>query len=211
MKGHRHLEIEAFPHHSGIHSSGHGITLPTAIPTIYHQREWRWSGPSGGSHHQSYPETHTFGFSFPDPTAPDKDKARKWMKQAEYDFAALSILAESCRPEVCANICFLAHEVAEKALKAGMLAVWGLRTVDFKNHKKTIDFAINLQQEHPHLCGILVYHVSALPTDKFYYQTRWPNWYGVQHAVPADCFDESTARKASDDAKAIIDMIKLIV
>ena len=179
--------------------------------SYYHQREWRWSEPSGGSHHQSYPETHTFGFSFPDPTAPDKDKARKWMKQAECDFVALSILAESCRPEVCANICFLAHEVAEKALKAGMLAVWGLRTVDFKNHKKTIDFAINLQQEHPHLCGLLVYHVSALPTDKFYYQTRWPNWYGVQHAVPADCFDESTARKASDDAKAIIDMLKLIV
>ena len=77
--------------------------------------------------------------------------------------------------------------------------------------RRLLTFAINLQQEHPHLCGLLVYHVSALPTDKFYYQTRWPNWYGVQHAVPADCFDESTARKASDDAKAIIDMIKLIV
>ena len=175
----------------------------------YQQKEWRNSDFSGTSH-QSYPQSDPFGFSFFDPTAPDKDKARNWMRQAECDYAALSILVNSCNPDVCANICFLAHEVAEKAIKAGMLAVWGLRSMDFKNHKKIIDFAINLEQAHPQLSGLLD-HVQALPTEKFYYKTRWPNWNGLQHAVPADSFDESTARRASDNAKAVLEMMKTLV
>ena len=167
----------------------------------YQQREETFSAGS----YQREP----FGFDVPDPTAPDREKARKWIRQAECDYRGLSILADSLCHDVCANVCFLAHEVAEKALKAGMLAMWGLRPEDFKNHKKMIDFAINLEQKEPQLASRgLLKHVEALPTERFYYKTRWPNWYGPCHEVPAEHFDYRTAQNAQKDARAILEMIK---
>ena len=166
----------------------------------YEQSEWRWSsaGPS---------DSHTFTSSFPDSPKPDIDKARKWFRQAECDYKALSILSDCGCREVCANICFLAHEVTEKSLKAGMLAVWGLRLNEFTHHKKMTDFAINLEQNCP---GLLI-HVLNLPTERFYYRTRWPNKHGIEHGVPADYFDESSAEQANNNAKAVLDKIRAVV
>ena len=50
----------------------------------------------------------------------------------------------------------------------------------------------------------------ALPTDKFYYQTRWPNKYSL-HKVPAETFDEGMATEARLNALAILDMVKTIL
>ena len=175
----------------------------------YQQSEWRgFSGSFGRSDHN---RRDNFNFNFTDPT-PDIIKAQTWIRQAECDYKALSILSESCCPEVCANICFLAHEVTEKSLKAGMLAVWGLRPNDFTNHKKMTDYAINLQQRRPQLAemGLLI-HVLALPTQRFYYKSRWPNMYGLQHEIPAEQFDECAATEAKSHASKILDMIKSVV
>ena len=51
-----------------------------------------------------------------------------WIEQAEADLKALRVLLAKIDTidEVCCHICFLAHEVAEKALKAGKYAVCGL-------------------------------------------------------------------------------------
>ena len=172
----------------------------------YEQSEWRQSsrGFAGGA---STGFTGGASFNFPDSPTSDIGKARKWIRQAECDYRALSILSDHCCPEVCANICFLAHEVAEKSLKAGMLAVWGLRPNDFTHHKKMMDFAINLEDRFS-CCTGLQSHVLQLPTEKFYYKTRWPNMHGTWHEVPADYFDESDATMAKNNAGAILDMIK---
>ena len=173
----------------------------------YQQREQSWfSGFSSDHGRSSHSE---FNFNF---TTPDVGKARIWIRQAECDSQALSILSDNNCPEVCANICFLAHEVAEKSLKAGMLAAWGLQSKDFTNHKKMFDFACNLEQKHPELSAKgLRTHVMALPTERFYYKTRWPNMYPGSHQLPADNFDEDMAAEAKSHAYAILDMVRSVV
>ena len=57
---------------------------------------------------------------------PDQDKAQKWFKQAEHDLKALHVLFESHSKELNAHVCFMAHQVAEKSLKAGMYKLIGL-------------------------------------------------------------------------------------
>ena len=171
--------------------------------------EWRSSsrGSAGGA---STGFSSGASFNFPDSPTPDIDKAQKWIRQAECDYTALSILFEHCRLEVCANICFLAHEVAEKSLKAGMLAVWGLRPKDFTTHKKMMDFAINLEHKFSCCTGLLSI-VLQLPTEKFYYKTRWPNMHGTWHEVPADHFDKNDAITAKNNAGEILDMMKYVL
>ena len=164
----------------------------------YQKREQRWD----------YDRRSHFEFNF-NATSPDVGKAKIWIRQAECDYKALSILMEQCCSEVCANICFLAHEVVEKSLKAGMLAIWGLRAKDFTNHKKMKDFALNLEEKFPGM--ELQSHVLALPTEVFYYKTRWPNKYDPHDTVPADHFDEHKAIEAMSHAHAVLDMIKPII
>ena len=173
----------------------------------YQQSEWKWSSDSS-SGTSDYGQRSSSNFHFPD-TTPDIDKAQKWFKQAQCDYKALSVLSEHCCPEVCANICFLAHEVAEKSLKAGMLAEWGLRPVDFTNHKKLNIFALNLEEKRPQLS--LLVHVQSLPTERYYYKTRWPNMNGPSHGVPAEQFDKDMAFKAKFAAGAILDAIMGII
>ena len=178
----------------------------------YQQSEWRqYSHFSSSKSDRSSHYDSNFS-SFAGPT-PDLHKAQVWIKQAECDYKALSILSNemSTATEVCANVCFLAHEVAEKSLKAGMLAVWGLQAKDFTNHKKLHDYACNLEMKRPQLSDMgLQAHVLDLPTDKFYYQTRWPNKYSL-HKVPAEHFDEGMATEACSHALAILDMVKTII
>ena len=175
----------------------------------YQQSEWRWQSSGFSRTTTDHDQWSDFNFGFQDTTTPDIVKAQKWMRQAECDYEALSVLSDHICPKICANICFLAHEVAEKSLKAGMLAVWGLRPKDFTNHKKMIDFALNLEQKRPQLS--LYEHVISLPTEEYYYKTRWPNMYGSQHKIPAENFNEEKAYNAKDAAFAILGMIKSII
>ena len=68
---------------------------------------------------------------------PEKDisEAKRWIKQAEYDYTALLVLdtASESDEKVCASTCFMSHEVAEKALKAGLYAKCGMGDITLKN------------------------------------------------------------------------------
>jgi len=52
------------------------------------------------------------------------DEAKRWMKQAEHDYAALCVLINGTKidEKVSATTCFMSHEVAERSLKAGLYA-----------------------------------------------------------------------------------------
>ena len=177
----------------------------------YQRSEQRWfSGSDGGRPGGRQYDFNSSAFAGP---SPDPYKARVWIRQAECDFKALKVLSSEMRTasEVCANVCFLAHEVAEKSLKAGMLAACGLHSADFSSHRKLYSYACALEQIRPALSakGLLI-HVAALPLEEYYYKTRWPNHHS-SHQVPADQFGEGHAREAEMNADAILNMMQTVV
>ena len=134
--------------------------------------------------------------------------AQVWITQAEGDLEALFILRKSKAERVSANICFLAHEVAEKSLKAGMYAVCGLNQSDLKVHHRITNYADSLHYERPDQTNGLIEHVRAVTN--FYNRTRWPNQY-TPHQAPMDHYSHTDAETAEENAKAIFRMMKALV
>ena len=68
----------------------------------------------------------------------DPVEAKRWLRQAESDYEAMNILQHAVHDKnVSCQTLFLAHEVAEKALKAGMYALVGLGEHSLKIHDLT--------------------------------------------------------------------------
>ena len=142
---------------------------------------------------------------------PDPGKGRVWIKQAEADMKALKIVLAKVdtEQEVCCHACFHAHEVAERALKAGKYAVCGLHP-DSLQHHDLVGHAGALEQERRQLTAGLLLRARALEHSGYYLKTRFPNQY-VPHAVPAEHFSPAQAREAATYAEEILDMMKQLV
>ena len=169
-------------------------------------------GYSGGGYFGGgYSGGSTFGPTFTARPTPEPGTGRVWMKQAEADMKTLkTVLAKvDTERESCCHICFLAHEVAEKALKAGKYAVCGLHP-DSLQHPDLVGHAGALEQERRQLTVGLQRRARALEQPGYYLKTRFPN----QHeplAVPAEQFSPTQAREAATYAEEILDMMKQIV
>ena len=124
---------------------------------------------------------------------------------------ALNVLLSTGTEVLSGHVCFLAHEVAEKALKAGMYAVQGniddhLRYHDL--HPLLNSLAHMLSRE---CCDELAGCVRIL--DKYYNKTRWPNqWdhYGPG-VIPADMYTTGMASEAERRANFIIEKMKALI
>ena len=140
---------------------------------------------------------------------PDQTTAAVWIKQAEADLKALQVLQDRTNhlPQVCAHVCFLAHEVAEKALKAGMYAVCGLHPESLRYHDLD-GHAGALEQEKPALTIGLRVYASSLRDH--YLKSRYPNQYHPPTA-PSDVYTQDQARDAEQNAQKIFDMMKEVI
>ena len=140
---------------------------------------------------------------------PDQTTAAVWIKQAEADLKALQVLQDRTNhlPQVCAHVCFLAHEVAEKALKAGMYAVCGLHPESLRYHDLD-GHAGALEQEKPALTIGLRVYASSLRDH--YLKSRFPNQYHPPTA-PSDVYTQDQARDAKQKAQKIFDMVTEVV
>ena len=131
---------------------------------------------------------------------PHKDlkEAKRWIRQAKYDYAALRVLknATASDDEVSAAACFMSHEVAEKSLKAGMYAKCGLGQVSLANHNLVLP-ARQLAQ-----LGCLVNISDAELLESFYLNTRFPNRHPYP-VVPGEKFGNDTAKQAYKAATRI--------
>ena len=171
----------------------------------YRQREsdYRAGNSAGCSSHFDY-SSH---FDFWDTAKPGPvlkpEEARRWLRQAEEDFKILLSLTN------CYNyICFMAHQVAEKALKAGMYAICGLSKNSLKHHRLT-GHAWNLQYEKPALTKGLSTLTHSL--ESYYLDTRYPNCHPGPTTIPSDVFTSEQAREARESAEAILEMMKRLV
>ena len=139
----------------------------------------------------------------------DIPTARVWLQQAEVDMKVLNtvLMKVDAAPDHAGHVCFLAHEVAEKALKAGKYATSGLPS-DSLQHHQLVGHARGLEQMRPQLTSGL--YISALALGNYYLETRFPNLYSPP-AVPADHFAPDQARDAQRNADRILQIMTNVV
>ena len=139
---------------------------------------------------------------------PNKDirEAKRWIKQAEYDYIALSVLNSAIENDerASASACFMSHEVAEKSLKAGMYAKCGIGEVTLKNPDLVIPARTLVQERCPIDVG------DAILLENFFSNTRYPYCY-PSPIVPGEKYLSSTAREAFLAATRIYEAMKQLI
>ena len=145
------------------------------------------------------------GWNIPKPKK-DISEAKRWIKQAEYDYAVLSALNATFENDekACASACFMSHEVAEKSLKAGMYLKCGIGKATLKN-PNLVSPAHALVQVG---CSIDV--ADAVFLEKFFSKTRYPYCYPPP-IVPGEKYLSSTAREAFLAATRIYETMKQLI
>jgi len=139
----------------------------------------------------------------------DIPTVRVWLQQAEVDMEVLKtiLMRVNASPNHAGHVCFLAHEVTEKALKAGKYATCGLHSGSLQHHQ-LVGHARAMEQVEPELTSGL--STSALALDNYYLETRFPNKYSPP-ALPADHFTPDQARDAHRNADRILQIMKKVV
>ena len=139
---------------------------------------------------------------------PNKDirEAKRWIKQAEYDYIALSVLNSAIENDerASASACLMSHEVAEKSLKAGMYAKCGIGEVTLKNPDLVIPARTLVQERCPIDVG------DAILLENFFSNTRYPYCY-PSPIVPGEKYLRSTAREAFLAATRIYEAMKQLI
>ena len=136
-----------------------------------------------------------------------KNLAKVWIAQAKYDMRALEVIyveAENPGEKLCAHVCFQAHQVVEKTLKAGMYATVGLR--DYALHKHfLVSLAEALQTEIPHSTLVLPELAGYFEQTDCYLSSRYPNRCGGR--IPSECFSLQKAEKAFEKSKQVFEIV----
>ena len=145
------------------------------------------------------------GWNVPKPKK-DISEAKRWIKQAEYDYTALSVLnaASEDDEKVCASACFKGHEVAEKSLKAGMYAKCGIGKTILKNPNLVFPARALVQE------GCPIDIADAVFLETFFSDTRYPYCYPPP-IVPGEKYLSSTAREAFLAATRIYEAMKQLI
>ena len=140
---------------------------------------------------------------------PDVREGQRWVQQAEFDLVAVDALYEKALTDskISSHVCFMAHEVAEKALKGGMYAVCGLGSGFLTNHP-VVYLAKALRGERPCLASDLP--SLTQPLGPYYLNTRFPNRW-PRFTVPSDRFFITDAEQARDIARKILDTVQSIL
>ena len=150
-----------------------------------------------------------FSFSSFQPK-PNEKEARRWLIQAEADFCALCVLRREldCNTKLACNVCFTAHQVVEKALKAGMYKLLGLNPSCLKNHNlKCHAHAIHLE--------CLLADSARLPPiassmENHYVRSRYPNMHSLPDA-PVDVYSASEAEEVAQEAEEVLGIIQEVL
>jgi sacsin len=118
---------------------------------------------------------------------------------------ALQVLFDSDSPKLSAHVCFMANQVAEKALRAGMYALIGLQPLDLMHHDLR-GFAEKIEAKS-NATGLK----EATAFLNHYLDTRYPNRYGPPHKVPANEYEREDAVQAKRHAEKLLQDIRPLV
>ena len=132
-------------------------------------------------------------------------EGERWLRQATYDYEVLCVIHSqlSSSPRLSGHVCFMAHQVVEKALKGGKYILCGLGENGLKSHSLT-DHAYALQMEKPQ-------QLKGLPTltiylESYYLDTRYPSRvYSPQ--IPSEIYEITEADEAKRNAARVLEMM----
>ena len=145
---------------------------------------------------------------FSQPFTPPKNeaKAKQWARQATADHTVLQLLLTEAHgnAQVCGSVCFMAHEVAEKALKGAMYATCGLGDKLHASHN-IIALANSVELMEPHKARGL--STLAQPLESTYYEdTRFPK--ESELCPPYEKFTLANAMEAEKCATEILKIVR---
>ena len=154
-------------------------------------------------------ENYSFPFSRDVRDTRNPQEGKRWLKQANIDFGVLQIiLNEACSCNGFSHVCFMAHQVAEKALKGGVYALCGLDDRIFMDHELS-RYALQLQTIKPDETQGL--YQQSQPLEKYYVRTRYPNcWQGCTD-TPSDHYKQEDAEIARNFADKVLCIVKSIM
>ena len=163
--------------------------------------------------HRHSPQAFRKAFvrEFPDST-PQKDsrEAERWFRQEKFDLEALKALIQS--PEMSDSLathaCFMANQVAEKALKGGMYGTCGLMSGSLFNHNIS-SLAYALQTYALQVVNVQVaFELPSLTIslEQYYLNTRYPNRHPLP-TIPSEKFSLLQAQKAHECALHIVEIV----
>ena len=148
-----------------------------------------------------------FDFSSLQPS-PSLEEAKRWLKQAWSDCEAMRILkSELYQSRVSCQVIFLAHEVIEKALKAGMYKLVGLNPSSLVNHELHCHAQAICSQRPGRFVSLID---IASKMSSYYVKSRFPNQHPLYDA-PVDVYNESHAITAAKHAEMVIKFIDEVV
>ena len=141
---------------------------------------------------------------------PNPEEGKRWVKQAEVEFIALKVLLKEVptQPELSCTVCFMAHQVAERALKGGMYGKCGFYLI---THYLP-PLVQELKKKDPPLRDQDLLDECATKLDKYYLSTRYPDQHPSSIGnTPSDHYSPEDAQQAKEKAETILDMMKTLV
>ena len=140
---------------------------------------------------------------------PRVDEGKRWVRQAIEDCKALEVLLNEAQNDakLSSHVCFMAHEVAEKALKGGMYATCGLGENSLNSHEIT-PLGRAIEAIKPSQADGLAALASSL--EPYYLDTRFPNRC-ISPSIPSDNFSLSAAETAAECGRGVLKIVRNIV
>ena len=141
----------------------------------------------------------------------DPEQGDRWVKQAKVDYEILLRIYNNIIPQYTAgysHVCFMAHQVVEKALKGAVYALCGMDGRSLKDHHLSRHASI-LQAIRPNQTAGLLQHCITLET--YYLKTRYPNHWPTVTKIPSDFYTCREADEAKDHANAVLDIVTMIM
>ena len=134
---------------------------------------------------------------------PNPEEGKRWVKQAEVEFRALKVLLKEVQtqPDLSCTVCFMAHQVAERALKGGMYGKCGFYYATHDLHPLVNELKITDQN---------LLDECATTLDGYYQNTRYPDRHPSSN-IPSDHYSPQDAQQAKKKAETILDLMKTLV
>ena len=177
--------------------------------SAYNRRTGFAAGGAGGGGGFSWStSTSSFNFGrsedfFSFQTQVNEPEAKRWIRQAKSDLKAMGDLLSTSHSEVSSQVIFMAHQVMEKALKAGMYALHGLNTIYLTKHH----LVVHAQALSSHKNSLLpLKNLVSSKDEDYYLDTRYPNRLGIPNA-PVDKYTISEAEGVTKRAKKVFELI----
>ncbi|PFX24292.1 Sacsin [Stylophora pistillata] len=134
-------------------------------------------------------------------TNPQKNEAKRWMKQAKEDLNAAKHL-ESQQTKFPALVCFLCQQATEKVFKGALYAACGISEKQLETHD-----VLNLAYEITELDGSPDdIALLAAKLKNYYEQTRYPHFHRGD-TIPAEAFTSDQAQDALEICESLVQKI----